>query len=395
MQPYRTCKLFGALRVVLGIQDAIALIHSPRGCVYNLRYLLGVRGAKTNRILTTEMDEKDVIFGGEVRLKRAIMEVDRKYKPNLIAILTSCASSIIGEDIELVVRDVDVNAKLLPIYSGGFEGDQIDGYKEALKKVVDLIVEGADKDSSLNLLAVYRYGWDLEEVKRLISLVGVRVNATLTAKTTLKEIEGASKASLNVIMCEASGFDAARIMEKRFGIPYLHPLLPVGIRATESFITTISESVGKKVSNMPLKEKKVAEMEIEKIKSATRGKKVCIISGASRIAPLTLFVTELEMEPVIISIDRVGETTTDDLNSIIKQNNLNPKILIEPEFDDVFDSIAEEKPDLIVGGLYEEVLSKSFGIPLCDVMHGEKKTMGFRGAITLAMRIKEAILSGK
>ncbi|RLI72997.1 nitrogen fixation protein NifE, partial [Archaeoglobales archaeon] len=237
MQPYRTCKLFGALRVVLGIQDAIALIHSPRGCVYNLRYLLGVRGAKTNRILTTEMDEKDVIFGGEVRLKRAIMEVDRKYKPNLIAILTSCASSIIGEDIELVVRDVDVNAKLLPIYSGGFEGDQIDGYKEALKKVVDLIVEGADKDSSLNLLAVYRYGWDLEEVKRLISLVGVRVNATLTAKTTLKEIEGASKASLNVIMCVSSGVDAARIMEKRFGIPYLHPLLPVGIRATESFIT--------------------------------------------------------------------------------------------------------------------------------------------------------------
>ena len=152
MQPYRTCKLFGALRVVLGIQDAIALVHSPRGCVYNLRYLLGVRGAKTDRILTTEMDEKDVIFGGESRLKKAIIEVDRNYKPNLIAILTSCASSIIGEDIELVARELNVNARLLPIHSGGFEGDQIDGYKEALKRVVDLITEGLEKDSSLNLL---------------------------------------------------------------------------------------------------------------------------------------------------------------------------------------------------------------------------------------------------
>lgn len=381
----------------MGIKDAIALVHSPRGCVYNLRYLLGVRGAKTNRILTTEMDEKDVIFGGEVRLKKAIKVVDDKYKPNLITILTSCASSIIGEDIELVVREVqkEVNAKLLPIHSGGFEGDQIDGYKEALKKIVDLVVESNKESSSLNLLAVYRYGWDLEEVKRIISSIGVSVNSVLTAKTTLKDIENASKACLNVVMCEASGFDAARLMEKKFGIPYLHPLLPIGIGATKEFISTISNFMGKAIPDTLIREEISAKKEIERIRGKLLNKKVCIVSGASRIAPLVQFTNELGMNPILISIDKPGETTIDDLKSIVREHDLNPKILVEPEFDDVVSSISEEKPDLIVGGLYETELSRTFGIPLCDVMHGEEMTMGFKGAVNLAKKIEEAVLSGK
>ena len=398
MQPYKTCKLFGAIRVILGIKDAIMLVHSPRGCVYNVRYLLGLRGAKTNRILTTEMDERDVIFGGEAKLRKAILDVDKRYNPNLIAVLTSCASSVIGEDIDLVAREIqrDVKAKILPIHSGGFEGDQIDGYKEAMNAVVNLIRDSEMRDeNSVNLLAVYRYGWDVEEIKRILSMMQIEINSILTAKTTLKEIESASRARLNVVMCEASGFDAARAIKDRFGIPFIHPLLPIGIDATQSFISQISEFMDREIPEKILKEKNVAENEIEKIRGKIRGKRACIISGASRIPPLTMFVSELGIEPAIVSIDRVGETTLNDLRDVIEERNLNPKILIEPEFDEIIDAISQEKPDIIIGGLYEESLSRKFEIPLCDVMHGEVVTMCFKGAVNLANKIAEAIVSGK
>ncbi len=380
----------------MGIKDSIALVHSPRGCVYNLRYLLGVRGAKTDRILTTEMDERDVIFGGEARLRKAIKLVDKKYKPNLIAILTSCASSIIGEDIELVTREMqkEVDAKLLPIYSGGFEGDQIDGYKEALKKIVDLILDGKERNSALNLIALYRYGWDVEEIRRMLELMNVKINSILTAKTTLKEIENAYKACLNVVMCEASGFDAAKLMEKRFGIPYISPQLPIGIGATKDFLSEIADFMGSKIPESLLKEERMAKIEIEGVGEKLK-KRVCIISGASRIAPLTRFKYEIGMDHVLISIDKPGETTIKNLNSVIEEYNLNPKVLVEPDFDDVLNSIYETKPDLIIGGLYESVLSRKLEIPLCDVMHGEEMTMGFRGAVNLVRKIKGAILSGK
>jgi nitrogenase molybdenum-iron protein alpha/beta subunit len=55
-------------------------------------------------------------------------------------------------------------------------------------------------------------------------------------------------------------------------------------------------------------------------------------------------------------------------------------------------AVEEEKPDLIIGGLYETEVSKIFGIPLLDVMHGEKKTMGFEGAVNLAKNIGVILL---
>jgi len=392
VQPYKTCKLFGALRVVLGIQDAIVLLHSPKGCAYNLRYLLGVRGAKVNRILTTEMDEKDVIFGGEVRLKKAIKVVDERYNPSLIAVLTSCASSIIGEDIELICKDLKgVKAKLLPIHSGGFEGDQIEGYKEAMKRIVEDLVEVKELGDGVNLLAVYRYGWDLEEVKRLVGFI-TTTNSVLTAKTSLNEIKNASKARLNVIMCEASGFDAARLMKKKFGIPYVHPLLPIGIKATKDFVFSISEFFDIKIPEEFVKEERRALKKIERAKDKLIGKKVCVISGASRIAPITQFLSELGMEIVLISIDKPGETTLEDLNKVINEVDANPKVIVEPEVDEVLESIRQEKPDLIVGGLYETEISRRFRIPLLDIMHGEERTMGFEGAVNLAKSIEVVLL---
>ena len=397
MEPYRTCKLFGAVRVVLGITDAIALLHSPVGCAYNLRYLLTVRGAKVNRIVTTEMSEKEVIFGGEAKLRRAIREVDKRYSPNLIVVLTSCASSIIGEDVELVVRDIrdEISAEIITIQSGGFEGDQIEGYKEALRKIVELVRENEKTDKTVNLLAIYRYGKDVEEISRLLSTMGIKLNAILTAKTNLSTIREASKASLNVIMCEASGFDAARYLKERFGIDYIDPLLPVGISNTREFFESIADEFDLDISSDINKEERIAKGKIEKFKEKLNGKRVCIISGASRSAPLVRFSHELGMIPVLVSIDRVGETTLKDLERVTNECGISPKVLIEPEFRDVLSAIEDEKPDIILGGLYERAFTKILGIPICDVMHSEQLTMCYKGAINLAKKIAEVIVSSK
>jgi len=400
VEPYKTCKLFGAVRVVLGISDAIALLHSPIGCAYNLRYLLTVRGAKVRRIVTTNMGEREVIFGGEAKLKRVIREVDEKYSPNLIAVLTSCASSIIGEDVDLVVRELkdEVKAELITIHSGGFEGDQIDGYREALKKVLELVEVCDEKeDKTVNLLAVYRYGLDLEEIAKLLSTIGIRINSILTAKTRLLEIKRASKAMLNVVMCEASGLDAARFMERVHKQRFVDPLLPIGISCTRNFLESIAQSFNIEIDNNSLieREEKSASKQIEEIREKLVDKKVCIISGASRAPPLIRFVHELGMIPVLISIDRLGETTLKEVNRSMKELGLSSRILIEPEYWEVLDAIREEKPDLIIGGMYEKSFDRELGIPICDVMHSEQLTMCYRGAINLARKIAEVIVSSR
>ena len=109
--PRATCRLFGTIKAIGNIKDSVILVHGPKGCVYHINYILGMRGDKTSNVYSTCMDEKDVIFGAAEKLKSAIAELDHEFNPALIAVLSCCASSIIGEDVESVVKEVQTNAK--------------------------------------------------------------------------------------------------------------------------------------------------------------------------------------------------------------------------------------------------------------------------------------------
>ena len=393
--------MFGAIRVVLGIRGSVVLIHGPRGCAYHIRYLLGVRGPFSGVILTTQMDERDVIFGASEKLQNAILQVDREYSPELIAVLTSCASSIIGEDVDSVIRSVkdDVEAKVIFIPAGGFEGDHIDGYKEALNVIVKNLVSEPERrlENSVNLVGLYRFGPDVEDLLNLLSKLKVDVNGILTVNSSLDVLRRLSEASLNVIMCEASGFEAAHLMEKLYNIPFVYSTLPIGIAPTERFLFKVLEGLGKepKLPEPIEKEKRLAVKEIEKIAEHLKGLRVAIISGSTRIAPLTEFVWELGMEPAVVSIDRLGEVTLELLDMVVKEHSLNPRVLKEPDYQEVLDALREEKVDLILGGLYEKSLSYELNVPLYDIMHSEERTMGFKNAAILAQSILSKIKNWK
>jgi nitrogenase molybdenum-cofactor synthesis protein NifE len=104
------CKIYGAICAISEIRDAIPLIHGPEGCAYYPRFfppdairmkLLAERDHPP--IYSTAMTESQVIYGGEKRLEDAIVELDRKKKPELIGVIGSCVPAIIGDDLESVI----------------------------------------------------------------------------------------------------------------------------------------------------------------------------------------------------------------------------------------------------------------------------------------------------
>jgi len=315
--------------------------------------------------------------------------------------LTSCASSIIGEDVDSVIRSVkdDVKAKIIFVPAGGFEGDHIDGYKEALNVIVKELVSEPERklEDSVNLVALYRFGPDVKDLLNLLSKLEVNVNGILTVNSSLDVLRKLSEASLNVIMCEASGFEAAHLMEKLYNIPFVYSTLPIGIASTERFLLKVLEGLDKepKLPEPVEKEKRLAVKEIEKVAEHLKGLRVAIISGSTRIAPLTEFVWELGMEPVVVSIDRLGEVTLELLDMVVKEHSLSPRVLKEPDYREVLDTLKEEKVDLILGGLYERSLSYELNVPLYDIMHGEERTMGFKNATLLAQNIFSKIKNWK
>ena len=95
------CGIFGVSQVMAQIKGASVVIHGPKGCVFPA-YEASI--ADSLNISYTEMCRKSTVFGGE---RDAIEKVKDEYYeslPEIMAIITTCASEIIGDDINGIIN---------------------------------------------------------------------------------------------------------------------------------------------------------------------------------------------------------------------------------------------------------------------------------------------------
>ncbi|MGZ4863958.1 MAG: nitrogenase component 1 [Halobacteriota archaeon] len=378
--PRATCQLFGAIKAISNIKDSIILVHGPKGCVYHINYILGMRGDKTSNVYSTCMDEKDVIFGAGDKLKSAIIELDAEFSPALIAVLSCCASSIIGEDVESVVKDIQTRAKVLGLDAGGFEGDYRSGSSETLRRLVEVLVEPpySKNNLSVNLVGLLRAGPDLRELKRVLAIIGVQVNAVLTAGATVHQIERSASAVLNVVLCEATGKDAAEQLEKQFEMPYIVEELPIGYEATLRFLTHVADALRISMDLDALSPKQHIEV------PQMIGKRVAVIGGPTRAISVTKFLHECGVEPTLIVSD-FDVNTAERLSGIVSDQC---EVLVAPEHELIVQRCKAQRIDLILGGMLERPIASRLGIAHIDIMHGSEKTLGFVGAEAMLKRLK-------
>jgi len=377
--PRGTCRLFGTIKAISNIKNSAIVVHGPKGCVYHINYIMGMRGDKPSNVYSTCMDENDVIFGAEEKLKEAIEELDTELNPDLLAVLSCCASSIIGEDVERVVQDVDTRATVIGIESGGFEGDYRTGYSETLKRLVDVLVQDPDNidRSAVNLIGMLRGGPDLKELKKLLALAGLRVNAVLTADATLQQIRDLGSAALNIVVCEATGREAAELLEQKFGMPYIVEEIPIGYEATKRFLASVGDALGICVNLDHLLPKHYEELHLA-------DKRVAVIGGPTRAVSMTNFLGEIGMAPKLVVVD-FDSNTREKLDRLLSDEC---EVLIEPEQEAIIEKLNEMQINLIIGGMLEKPMAVSLGIDHIDMMHGSQKTLGFEGADNLIRMLR-------
>jgi nitrogenase molybdenum-iron protein alpha/beta subunit len=363
--PRGTCRLFGAIKALGTLKRCAILVHGPKGCVYHINYILGMRGDRPSQVYSTCLNEKDVIFGAEDRLRAAIEELDSTASYDLIAVLSCCASSIIGEDVNSAAREARTNARVIGIAAGGFEGDFRQGHSETLRSLVDeLAMEKEEiRPRSVNLIGVLRRGPDLRELISLLGHMDIRVIAVLTAGACRQEIEQMGSAALNIVLCESSGREAAEQLQEKFGTPFLIVDLPIGRQATGRFCRVVREALG-----ISLEEEVDAP-----VSPPLPQRRIALVGGPTRAIAFTAFLQEQGIEPVLIVLD--FDTGTEAR----LRNMVGCEILIEPDQEIILEKLREKQVDLILGGMLERPLAAMLGIEHFDMMHGSQKTLGEEG----------------
>ncbi len=137
--PMSGCYIISPVHVLAYLKDTAVIIHGPIGCAKHL-YDFATLFHPNKKVFGTGMSENDVYTGGEKKLKQSIKEVYEKYKPNVIGVVETCSSSIIGEDTDGICETMEneLGIPIMGFHASGFKHRNWNlGTDEAFNKLID------------------------------------------------------------------------------------------------------------------------------------------------------------------------------------------------------------------------------------------------------------------
>jgi nitrogenase molybdenum-iron protein beta chain len=237
----------------------IPIVHAGAGCAYN--YYIGgnagagyLGGGYCGAVSTpsTNVAEKEIIFGGEGRLEEQIRTTAELVDGDLYVVISGCQVEMIGDDIRMVAENAEgLPAPVLAVQTPSFKGNSQQGYDLLLEKLARKFIPPQDvkRKKAVNVFGVIPgndpfYKGNLKEIKRVLSLIGVDANTFIGEAETLDNFRNAGSAELNVVLSDVYAPLAAEAFKEVHGIPYIREQFPIGFFQTERFLHSVGKALG-------------------------------------------------------------------------------------------------------------------------------------------------------
>jgi len=410
----------GALMAVNAIADAVPLIHGPMGCAA-LRKMnsFGVYSLFPHTPCTN-LNELDLVYGAEERLKRGIVETYKRYHPALIVVIPTCPSDMIGDDIASAVRRAKREVGCEVLYSTGelIKGRPI-GYHDVLCSLFDQLLpedlEIKKIEGSVNLITFPIHSSDnkMDEMVQILEETGIKVNKIFFHNTTLKDIYDLPKAELNITDLPSPWL---KQMKERSGIPYyatssldnsvdVEEINPHGMENSSRIFLEIADLLGKRERAVKVIEKRKREAKESLIEEtrALKGTRVAVVGGFFFGMGL-LLVRELGMEPAVLIYRTYGLEShgmaKSAINRIIdmdrevaRQYGVEPAVLVNPGHEDEIRILKEREVELVIAPGADIFRYHREGIRAFDSMkfYLDSLRIGFECPIELARMLKKEL----
>jgi nitrogenase molybdenum-iron protein alpha chain len=314
----RGCTYAGCKGVIMGpTRDIVNITHGPIGCAF---YSWLTRRNQTDAgengenympyCFSTDMQDSDIIFGGEKKLAQAIQEAYDLFHPKSIAVFATCPVGLIGDDIHTVAASMKKKLGDCNVYAFSCEGykgvSQSAGHHIANNQVFRHIVGENDEEKPgkyrINLLGEYNIGGDGFEIDRILAKCGITTVATFSGNSTYDQFASSHTADLNAVMCHRSINYVADMMETRYGIPWIKVNF-IGAGATAKSLRKIAEyfddrELTERVEEVIAGEIPEVESVAAEVRSRTAGKTAMLFVGGSRAHHYQELFRELGMKTI-------------------------------------------------------------------------------------------------
>ncbi|TSA13527.1 MAG: nitrogenase molybdenum-iron protein subunit beta [Deltaproteobacteria bacterium] len=425
INPAKTCQPIGAMYAALGIHGCLPHSHGCQGCCSYHRSHLTRHYKEPVMASTSSFTEGASVFGGAPNLRQALKTIFTVYKPDVVAVHTTCLSETIGDDIPTIVKKsaedgiIPQGKWVIHTNTPSYVGSHVTGFSNMVAGMVNYFPQKGDATAGqVNVIPGYVEPSDMREIKRILKEMGINgivfpdtsdvLDTPQTGEyklfpkggTPVSDLMGIGRSEVTLALGSFASQQAATLLEHKHSVPFKVLDLPIGVSATDRLVQALMDATGKKPTDEMMHDRgRLVDIIID-YQHYLYGKKVALFGDPDQLIALTEFLKGAGMRPKYVITGTRGIRFEKRVTAMVKDCTPDAVVKANNDLFYLHQLIKNDPVDLIIGNTYGKYIARAediplvrFGFPIMDrVGHSYFPTVGYRGGIYLLMNIINTLL---
>lgn len=425
INPCKTCEPVGAMFCALGVEGCMPHSHGSQGCCSYHRTVLSRHFKEPAMATSSSFTEGASVFGGRSNLTTAVKNIFDIYKPNIIAVHTTCLSETIGDDVGSYIADLELPEDKMVLYAStpSYEGSHIQGFSNMMVGFMKYMTKKVEKKTKK--VAIFP-GWvnpgDDRELKKIASLMGATysyfpdhsgvLDTPMDGKfeyfpkgagTPAKDIMELGSAKKLIALGKIINREPAEYLEKQHNVPFELLQMPIGVSLTDKYVLALQKATFCDVpSELESERGRLVDLMLD-AHAYVYNKKVAIYGDPDIVYGFTSLCLEMGMIPQYVITGTPEKTFVSEINALFNEFGVDSSTSVIKADTDLFylhQLIKNDSVDLLLGSSYGKQIAKAENIPIVRMgfpvldRYGNtiQATVGYAGGIRYVEKIVSAMM---
>ena len=439
VNPAKACQPLGAVLCALGFEKTMPYVHGSQGCVAYFRTYFNRHFKEPVSCVSDSMTEDAAVFGGQKNMMAGLENAKALYKPDIIAVSTTCMAEVIGDDLNAFIINTKKAGHIEQDYptpyahTPSFVGSHTTGWDNMFEGMIKYFTlnhmddKKVGSNGKINLVPGFEtYLGNYRVMHRMMKEMGVdytlmsdpsevldtpadgtfRMYAGGTTQAELKD----SPNAIDTLLLQPWQLEKTKkFVQSIWHQPATAINIPMGLEWTDEFLMKISELTGKPIpASLELERGRLVDM-ITDSHTWMHGKKFSLYGDADFVMGMTKFLLELGAEPTDVLCNHASKRWAKAMDKMLKDSPYGQNTVVHTGRDlwHFRSLVFTNKPDFMIGNSYGKFIQRDtfykgeefevplirIGFPIFDRHHLHRMTtLGYEGAIYMLTTLVNAVL---
>ncbi len=440
IDPAKACQPLGAVLCSLGFEKTLPYVHGSQGCVAYFRTYFNRHFKEPVSCVSDSMTEDAAVFGGQKNMFDGLENAKALYKPEMIAVSTTCMAEVIGDDLNAFINNAKKEGHIeqdFPTpyaHTPSFVGSHITGWDNMFEGICRYFTlhEMADKkvgsNGKINIVPGFEtYLGNFRVVRRMMEEMGVAYSLLSDPSevldtpadgefrmyeggTPVAEVKDAPNAIDTLFLQNWQSTKSRKYAKTTWNHDAPVIGLPMGLAGTDEFLMKVSELTGRPIPpSLELERGRLVDMMTDS-HTWLHGKKFALWGDPDFVLGMCKFLMELGAEPRHVLCNNGTKKWKKAMVSVLESSpyGQNAEVHQGKDLWHMRSLCFTDKPDFMIGNSYGKFIQRDtrrkgpehevplirIGFPIFDRHHKHRDTtLGYEGAMSILTELVNSVLA--